>query len=88
MEQPIVGHQQIITQLHHAFRSNRIAGAYLFVGPGWRGQRKRLRFISQNLSIVSNSVKVHAETAFPAERPMSEITPTHKSLALGSLDKN
>ena len=32
MEQPIVGHEQIITQLHHAIQSNRIAGAYLFAG--------------------------------------------------------
>ena len=38
MEQPIVGHEQIITQLHHAFRSNRIAGAYLFVGPASVGK--------------------------------------------------
>lgn len=32
MQQPIVGHEQIITQLHHAIGSNRIAGAYLFAG--------------------------------------------------------
>ena len=32
MEQPIVGHEQIITQLHRAIQSNRIAGAYLFAG--------------------------------------------------------
>lgn len=33
MEQTIVGHEQIIAQLHHAIQTNRIAGAYLFVGP-------------------------------------------------------
>ena len=38
MEQPIVGHEKIITQLHHAIKSNRIAGAYLFVGPAGVGK--------------------------------------------------
>ena len=33
MEHPIVGHEQIVTQLHHAIGSNRVAGAYLFAGP-------------------------------------------------------
>ena len=38
MNQPIVGHDKIIAQLHHAIRSNRIAGAYLFVGPAGVGK--------------------------------------------------
>ncbi len=32
MKQPIIGHQQIIEQFHHAIVSNRVAGAYLFAG--------------------------------------------------------
>ena len=40
MEQPIVGHEQIITQLRHAIQSSRIAGAYLFVGPAGVGKEK------------------------------------------------
>ncbi|MCZ6677898.1 MAG: DNA polymerase III subunit delta' [Candidatus Poribacteria bacterium] len=32
MQSPIVGHHQIIEQLHHAIASNRVAGAYLFAG--------------------------------------------------------
>ena len=38
MEQPIIGHDEIITQLQHAIQSNRIAGAYLFVGPAGVGK--------------------------------------------------
>ena len=38
MEQQIVGHEQIITQLRHAIQSSRIAGAYLFVGPAGVGK--------------------------------------------------
>ena len=38
MEQPIVGHEKIIAQLHHAIQSNRIAGTYLFVGPAGVGK--------------------------------------------------
>ena len=32
MQQQIIGHEQIITQLRHAIGSDRIAGAYLFAG--------------------------------------------------------
>lgn len=32
MQQPVIGHQQIIEQLYHAIASNRVAGAYLFAG--------------------------------------------------------
>ncbi len=32
MQDAIIGHQQILEQLYHAIASNRIAGAYLFVG--------------------------------------------------------
>ena len=38
MEQQIVGHEQIITQLRHAIQSSRVAGAYLFVGPAGVGK--------------------------------------------------
>lgn len=33
MTNPIIGHEQIIEQLQHTVASDRIAGAYLFVGP-------------------------------------------------------
>lgn len=33
MKNPIIGHEQIIEQLQHTVASDRIAGAYLFVGP-------------------------------------------------------
>lgn len=32
MQDGIIGHQQILEQLYHAIASNRVAGAYLFVG--------------------------------------------------------
>ncbi len=32
MRDAIIGHHQILKQLHHAIASNRVAGAYLFVG--------------------------------------------------------
>ena len=32
MQAPIIGHQQILEQLYQAIASNRVAGAYLFVG--------------------------------------------------------
>jgi DNA polymerase III subunit delta' len=38
MTQPIIGHTQVIEQLHHAIQSNRVAGAYLFVGPAGVGK--------------------------------------------------
>ena len=38
MQNPIIGHQQIIEQLQHTVASGRIAGAYLFVGPAGVGK--------------------------------------------------
>ena len=32
MRDAIIGHHQILKQLYHAIASNRVAGAYLFVG--------------------------------------------------------
>ena len=47
MPNPIIGHQQIIEQLQHTVASDRIAGAYLFVGPTGVGKETVARYFAQ-----------------------------------------
>lgn len=47
MQNPIIGHQQIIEQLQHTVASDRIAGAYLFVGPTGVGKETVARYFAQ-----------------------------------------
>ena len=47
MQNPIIGHQQIIEQLQHTVASDRIAGAYLFAGPTGVGKEKVARYFAQ-----------------------------------------
>lgn len=47
MQNPIIGHQQIIEQLQRTVASARIAGAYLFVGPVGIGKETVARYFAQ-----------------------------------------
>ncbi|MXV75019.1 DNA polymerase III subunit delta' [Candidatus Poribacteria bacterium] len=47
MQNPIIGHQQITEQLQHTVASDRIAGAYLFVGPTGVGKEVVARYFAQ-----------------------------------------
>ena len=47
MQNPIIGHQQIVEQLQHTVASDRIAGAYLFVGPTGVGKETVARYFAQ-----------------------------------------
>ena len=47
MQNPIIGHQQIVEQLQHTVASDRIAGAYLFVGPVGIGKETVARYFAQ-----------------------------------------
>ena len=47
MQNPIIGHQQITEQLQHTVASDRIAGAYLFVGPTGIGKEMVARYFAQ-----------------------------------------
>ena len=47
MQNPIIGHQQIVEQLQRTVASNRIAGAYLFVGPTGVGKETVARYFAQ-----------------------------------------
>ena len=47
MQNPIIGHQQITEQLQHTVASDRIAGAYLFVGPTGVGKETVARYFAQ-----------------------------------------
>ena len=47
MPNPIIGHQQIVEQLQHTVASDRIAGAYLFVGPTGVGKETVARYFAQ-----------------------------------------
>ena len=47
MQNPIIGHQQIVEQLQHTVASDRIAGAYLFVGPTDVGKETVARYFAQ-----------------------------------------
>ena len=47
MQNPIIGHQQITEQLQRTVASDRIAGAYLFVGPTGIGKEMVARYFAQ-----------------------------------------
>ena len=47
MQNPIIGHQQIVEQLQHTVASDRIAGAYLFVGPTGVGKETVAHYFAQ-----------------------------------------
>ena len=47
MQNPIIGHQQITEQLQQTVASDRIAGAYLFVGPTGIGKETVARYFAQ-----------------------------------------
>lgn len=47
MQNPIIGHHQIVEQLQHTVASDRIAGAYLFVGPTGVGKETVARYFAQ-----------------------------------------
>jgi DNA polymerase-3 subunit delta' len=47
VQDPIIGHQQIIDQLQHTVASGRIAGAYLFVGPAGVGKETVAHYFAQ-----------------------------------------
>ena len=47
MQNPIIGHQQIVEQLQHTVASDRIAGAYLFVGPTGVGKETVALYFAQ-----------------------------------------
>ena len=47
MRNPIIGHQQITEQLQRTVASDRIAGAYLFVGPTGVGKETVARYFAQ-----------------------------------------
>ena len=47
MQNPIIGYQQIVEQLQRTVASDRIAGAYLFVGPMGVGKETIARYFAQ-----------------------------------------
>ena len=47
MQNPIIGHQQIVEQLQRTVASDRVAGAYLFVGPTGVGKETVARYFAQ-----------------------------------------
>ena len=53
MQQPIIGHQQIIEQLQHAIESNRVAGAYLFVGPANVGKETVALYFAKSINCLA-----------------------------------
>ena len=65
MQDAIIGHQQILEQLHHAIASNRIAGAYLFVGLPM-SEKRRWRFILQSRLIVLRPAREPVAPVYPA----------------------
>ena len=60
MQNPIIGHQQIVEQLQHTVASDRIAGAYLFVGPVGVGKETVARYFAQ---LIFCQQDAHAPTA-------------------------
>ena len=54
MQQPIIGHEQIITQLHHGIQSNRVAGAYLFAGPASVGKEAVARYFAKSINCLES----------------------------------
>ena len=55
MQNPIIGHQQITEQLQHTVASDRIAGAYLFVGPTGVGKETVARYFAQLIFCQRNT---------------------------------
>ena len=56
MEHTIIGHQNIIEQLHHAIQSNRVAGAYLFVGPASVGKETVALHFAKSINCLESGV--------------------------------
>ena len=55
MQNPIIGHQHIIEQLQRTVASDRIAGAYLFVGPTGVGKETVARYFAQLIFCQQNA---------------------------------
>ena len=55
MQNPIIGHQHIIEQLQRTVASDRIAGAYLFVGPTGIGKETVARYFAQLIFCQQNA---------------------------------
>ena len=55
MQNPIIGHQQIVEQLQRTVASDRIAGAYLFVGPVGVGKETVARYFAQLIFCQQNT---------------------------------
>lgn len=56
MQDTIIGHENIIEQLHHAIQSNRIAGAYLFVGPASVGKETVACHFAKSINCLESAV--------------------------------
>ena len=54
MQDPIIGHQQILEQLYHAIASNRVAGAYLFVGVANVGKETVALHFAKSINCLSS----------------------------------
>lgn len=54
MQAPIIGHQQILEQLYHAIASNRVAGAYLFVGLANVGKETVALHFAKSINCLSS----------------------------------
>ncbi|MCH8290887.1 DNA polymerase III subunit delta' [Candidatus Poribacteria bacterium] len=54
MQNSIIGHQQILEQLHHAMQSDRVAGAYLFVGPANVGKETVALYFTKSINCVES----------------------------------
>ena len=54
MQVPIIGHQQILEQLYHAIASNRVAGAYLFVGVSNVGKETVALHFAKSINCLSS----------------------------------
>ena len=55
MENPIIGHQHTVEQLQQTVASDRIAGAYLFVGPTSVGKETVARYFAQLIFCQQNA---------------------------------
>jgi DNA polymerase-3 subunit delta' len=67
MQQPIIGHQQIVEQLLHSIESNRIAGAYLFVGPAGVGKETVALYFAKSINCLA-SEKGACGTCLPCHK--------------------
>ena len=54
MQDLIIGHQQILEQLYHAIASNRVAGAYLFVGVANVGKETVALHFAKSINCLSS----------------------------------